>query len=259
MLHRCEEWSYTIEVDDQANREMPEDSPLDVLTVSVIEKPPGMIYSADLSLSWSVPRTEEVVGEHPVQIQCSDGDGGLTLQDFVLSVLENTPPDRPVIISPKEVTVNMARPTLRVQNAEDMDGDQLTYTFQVATVGTFTSDSVVDYAVVNENPTGETAWTLNRDLDDGVRYFWRVWAQDDKEEGPAASTFFNVDLSTVHADGDDTADAPTDTIGDFYIDDKAEACSCTVAGRSGDRGAALFFLLAGLVLALVRRRRGRGV
>ncbi len=258
-LHRGEDWSYLIEVDDQANREMPEDGLLDILTVSVIDKPPGMIYSADMSLSWSVPRTDDVVGEHPVQIQCSDGDGGLTLQDFVLNVLENTPPSRPVIISPREVTVNMARPTLRVQNAEDLDGDQLTYTFQVATVGTFSSDSIVDYAVVNENPTGETAWTLNRDLEDGTRYFWRVWAQDDKEEGPAASTFFNVDLSEVPSDGADTADAPTDTIGDFYIDDKAEACSCTVAGGKTDGGAGILFLILALALALARRRRGRGV
>jgi hypothetical protein len=259
LLHRGEEWIYQIDVDDQANRDMPEGSELDILTVSVTDKPPGMIYSADMSLTWSVPRTDEVVGEHPVQIQCSDGDGGLTQQDFVLHVLENTPPSRPVIISPKEVTVNMARPTLRVQNAEDLDGDELTYTFQIATVGTFSSDSIVDYAVVNENPTGETAWTVNRDLEHGVRYFWRVWAQDDKEDGPAASTFFNVDLSHVPADGADAEDAPTDTIGDFYIEDKAEACSCTVAGRAEHGGAGMLFLLAGLALALARTRRRMGV
>jgi hypothetical protein len=254
-LHRGEDWSYQVEVQDQANTDMPPDGLLDPLVVTVSQKPTGMIFTADLALTWEVPRTDAIVGEHTVSLGCSDGDGGNATQEFVLNVLENAPPTRPVIVSPSEETVTTPRPTLTIENSEDPDGDQLSYMFQIATVGTFTADAIVSYSTVSQNPSGQTAWTVNADLEDGTRYYWRVWAKDDKEDGPAVSTFFDVDLSEMVSEDADTADVPGDVIGDFIYEDKADACSCTAAGRPGGAGGGAMLLLAfALFLGLVLGR-----
>jgi hypothetical protein len=257
-LHRGEDWTYQVLVEDQANTGMDPAGFLDPLVVTVSQKPTGMIFTADQRLTWSVPRTDEIVGEHTVSLGCSDGDGGNATQEFVLNVLENSPPTRPVIVSPSEETVATPRPTLTIENAEDLDGDQLSYMFQVATVGTFTADAIVSYASVSQNPSGRTAWTVNADLEDGTRYYWRVWAKDDQSDGPAVSTFFDVDLSEMVSEDADTADVPGDTVGDFVFEDKADACSCTAAGRPGGAGGGAALLLAfALSLGLLSRRRGR--
>jgi len=255
-LHRGEDWTYQVLVEDQANTGMEPDRFLDPLVVTVSQKPTGMIFTADLALTWSVPRTDAIVGEHTVSLGCSDGDGGNATQEFVLNVLENAPPTRPVIVSPSEETVSTPRPTLTIENAEDPDGDELSYMFQVATVGTFTADAIVSYATVSQNPTGQTAWTVNADLEDGTRYYWRVWAKDDQSDGPAVSTFFDVDLSEMVSEDADTADVPVDAFGDFIYEDKADACSCTAAGRPGGAGGAAMLLLAlALSLGLFSRKR----
>lgn len=258
LLLRGQEWSYHIIVEDQANNGVPAESPLDPLILTVNEKPAGMVYTAGMVLSWVVPRTEEIIGDHLLSLQCSDGDGGITTQDFTLSVLENTPPGRPTIISPSEETVTTPRPALVIRNAVDSDGDRLSYVFQLATIGTFSTDAIVDRAVVNENSTGETAWTVNLDLEDETRYYWRVWAADDKDEGPAASTFFTTDLSHVPSDAADAADAPTDTTGDYHHEDKAEACSCSAVGMQGGgpglNVALLFVFILGWVVTARRRK-----
>jgi len=257
-VRRGAQWKYQIQVSDQANIAAPPESPLDRLVVSVTQKPQGMIFSADLSLTWNIPRTSDVVGEHPVSIKCSDGDEGETTQEFVIKVLANTPPGKPTIISPKEETIYTLRPQLKIQNAVDEEGDQLNYMFEVASLGTFSPDSIVDKAVIPENPSGQTTWTLSKDLEDKKRYYWRVRARDNQEEGPADSTYFQIDLSLAPKDADANAgDAISDPVTEMNESAEAEACSCTLTGKPGSKNFTIVSIFTGLLILFFAYRRRR--
>ncbi len=91
-------------------------------------------------------------------------------------------PGTPTLHSPEEgATVGVLRPTLTVNNAFDPQTDALTYHFEVY------SDEALSNLVA-EVPTvaeGEnlTAWTVDIDLADSQRYWWRARANDGSEYG----------------------------------------------------------------------------
>jgi MYXO-CTERM domain-containing protein len=151
-------------------------------------------------------------------------------------------------------TVYVSRPDLVVGNSTDPDGDMLSYTFEVHTMGDFSPASFVAMGRVFEGSEGQTTWTLTSDLMDGQRYFWRVYANDGTSDSPMADTFFDVSIvPTADTDPDASTDVVTDTI---WIppatDDGTCGCS-TLPGRPGG----LALILVGLALAalLARRRR----
>jgi MYXO-CTERM domain-containing protein len=136
-----------------------------------------------------------------------------------------------------------------------MDGDMLSYTFEVATSGDFTDTSVVARGNVFEM-TEQTEWTVTTVLMDMTRYYWRVWANDGRNDGPSASTHFDVDTSGFIPDPSD--DASTDVVDDTtppWVPPKDESgCGCRTV-PAGSAGLPLVALALGLLLLLVRRRR----
>src|SRR3972149_9587165 len=110
------------------------------------------------------------------------GDGNLnsaymdTATFFVNTANDN--PGVPGISAPVDGSVVTSQsPALEVTNAIDVDGDVLTYEFDVATDSLFSSivTGVIDIA----EGVGTTSWTVDATLDDNRAYYWRARGQDE--------------------------------------------------------------------------------
>jgi PKD repeat protein len=105
-------------------------------------------------------------------------------------------PSAPEARSP-EGSVDEARPTLRAVAALDPEGGAVTHRFEVFEQAQPQTPLVVGSA--SEVVDGEVAWTLDEDLEDGVRYEWRVRGQDAQgQAGPwSARLAFEVNAANV--------------------------------------------------------------
>ncbi|MBW2261668.1 MAG: hypothetical protein JRG91_06810, partial [Deltaproteobacteria bacterium] len=246
--YRGMEWYYQLEVMDPANAD---DIIRDPVVITVPIKPEGMIYFGDMHFEWT-PRDTDV-GEHTVRIEADDRDiEEPAVQEFTIRVLANAPPAAPTIFSPSMTTVYVSRPTLIITNSVDPDGDMLSYTFEVATIGDFSPTSLVATGRVFEGTEGQTSWILTTDLMDGGRYYWRVWANDGTADSPPTDTFFDVLIRDLP---DEDTDASTDVVTDTpWIPPQPSdsTCGCsTLPGRPGG----LALILIGLALAALAARR----
>lgn len=99
----------------------------------------------------------------------------------------STPYDPQPLYPTIENCVQVARPTFRVSNSSDLDGDVLRYHFQVDPEPGFRSIDLQQSPPdgVPEGPSGFTEWQAPRPLVDGELYYWRVWVDDcfDTSEG----------------------------------------------------------------------------
>ena len=97
---------------------------------------------------------------------------------------------RPTPLIPIDnVVVPERRPTLRVRNADRNAGvGALAYLFQIAKDQSF--GGIVNFGTVTETP-GETAWTVEVDLEFDAVYYWRARATDSETTGDwsAAQSF----------------------------------------------------------------------
>lgn len=86
----------------------------------------------------------------------------------------NDAPSLPVIDNPgQEATVELMQPTLRVHPATDVDGDQLSYRFEVyADAGLQT--------LLHSQLSAEQQFVVPQALGDNKFYHWRIQAQDDE-------------------------------------------------------------------------------
>src|SRR3972149_3664009 len=110
------------------------------------------------------------------------GDGNLnsaymdTATFFVNMANDN--PGVPGISAPADgAVVSVQSPVLEVTNAADVDGDALTYDFEVATDSLFSS--IVTQISNIAQGAGTTSWTVDVTLDDNRVYYWRARAQDE--------------------------------------------------------------------------------
>ena len=241
------EWSYLVEATDPA--------PADVLDLTVPTKPDGMIVGADWTLRWTPPDTDEVVGDHEVVVRVIDDDGGSVDQTFNVTVVPNSPPTEPEIVAPDRVNITERRPALLVNNCTDLDGDPLTYFFELDPLGTFSGPAVIASGAVAEDSGGQTSWTPATDLEIS-RYYWRVWCNDGIVDGRRASSWFEV-RSGSGSDAGTDADTGTDAAVDSGVPQgEAETgCSCRVQAGSGSTSLLGALGILGLLALLPRRRR----
>ena len=131
-----------------------------------------------------------------IRVKASDG---LTESPWspVVGIFVNTvndPPTAPVLDNPSAgAGVNSATPTLAVRNATDLDGDPLTYSFEVYADAALTSLVAQSDALSETSPA--TAWTLPIALTENQTYFWRARASDGSLSSdwmPAAAFMVNV-------------------------------------------------------------------
>jgi hypothetical protein len=79
-------------------------------------------------------------------------------------------------------------------NSANVDGDNLTYDFQVSSNSTFSSISA-QVAGLSEGSGSTTGWTVDTDLTDGNTYFWRVRATDGEDYSSWSQVrSFTIDL-----------------------------------------------------------------
>jgi uncharacterized protein (TIGR03382 family) len=117
----------------------------------------------------------------------------------------NDPPTAPTILAPEHGSiVDTPDVVLRVGNAQDADGDPLTYRFWLSDDPTFPPDRT---RVSDELPGGDdgrTGWAVPDPLPEDSVWFWRVRARDPQVAGPFASARFRVSRT----DGPPTAPEP---------------------------------------------------
>jgi chitodextrinase len=103
-------------------------------------------------------------------------------------------------------------PTLVVNNSTPVaEGGALTYTFQLSTASDF-SDVVTSETVVSgagrgaSDPANITLYTVDRALDDGSTYYYRVKANDGFSDSPFLSGSFTLNASAPAYPGDFNGD-----------------------------------------------------
>jgi MYXO-CTERM domain-containing protein len=93
-------------------------------------------------------------------------------------------PSAPELLSPaQEEQVDSLTPELVVTNATDIDGDALIYTFELYSDEGLTA-LITSTTEQPEGQDGTTAWTVDVELAENSRYFWRVRANDGALDGP---------------------------------------------------------------------------
>ena len=107
----------------------------------------------------------------------------------------NNPPGAFCISSPQDgAEVDTELPVLEVTNSADVDGDVLTYGFEVYEDAAMSVLVASEYGIP-EGTEGSTSWNVNRPLLDNVRYYWKALVADEhglSNETVLSSFFVNT-------------------------------------------------------------------
>jgi len=153
------------------------------------ESPAGMWVEEGV-LVWIPDDADLAMTPVRVRVEVADGDGGTASQVWDVNVRDNSGPSVPLPLYPTSANcVMVARPTLKVGNASDPDGDPLLYFVEVDSDPDFDSAQLVQSPGLPEGPSGFTEWQL-QGLPFGARFYWRVWASDGAEESAKAGETF---------------------------------------------------------------------
>ena len=108
---------------------------------------------------------------------------------------QNDPPNGFTISSPTDGSeVDRVDPLLAVSNALDVDGDVLTYRFEISELADF-STIVTSAEGIRPGIGGSTGWVVDTDLTENTYYYWRTYAVDEhglETAGPTAGLFVNT-------------------------------------------------------------------
>lgn len=134
------------------------------------------------SFVWTVP--DDAADHSPYQLTLTATDGEFTADVLVLldPVAVNIPPFAPVLLSPGNGGTSPEPITeLITENAVDLDGDPLTYEFELFR-GTDGEGVPIATEIVEEGSDGITSW-LTPALEENQVVSWRVRADDGLEGG----------------------------------------------------------------------------
>ncbi|MGE0785591.1 MAG: putative Ig domain-containing protein [Sandaracinaceae bacterium] len=241
------EYQYMVTLDDPASAH-------ETYTYTLASRPMGMTADASGTITWT-PTVDQRGMSYPVILRVEDGDGGEAIQTWEIEVAENTTPDAPVPMSPIDrvyVSPDSA-PTLVVENGMDGDGDTLVYFFRLSMTSD-TNNAPYVSGEVTEGSGGTTEWTPPEPLAPGL-WYWDVWVDDGiGESAHRYAQFISGDMQGLADAGGSGFDAGTGGGVDAGPGGGGDG-GCSI-GRTQDRSAApMMLLLAGLGLALIRRRR----
>ncbi len=169
------------------------DSSMTALIASVT----GVLQGADGSTSWTVDTPLSDNAWYYWRAVATDEHGAstaTTVASFFVNTA-NDAPGMPAVHYPADGSeVSVQELDLIVTNATDVDGDRLTYFFELDTVNTFGSPVKISSGSVLEGLT-TTAWRVSG-LEENTWYFWRVKTSDGAAESPWVTARFFV--STVN-------------------------------------------------------------
>ncbi|MBI5075871.1 MAG: hypothetical protein HZB62_11995 [Nitrospirae bacterium] len=161
----------------------------------------GYVPQGQNSTSWLASGLKDNTYYY-ARVKASDGSAESSLSAVVGFFVNtaNDAPTAPVLSNPSIGSgVNSFNPLLSVHNATDMDGDILTYEFEVYTDTAMTS-LVSSASGLQETPQ-ITGWTVSTSLTENSTYFWRARAFD----GELYSPWMDLSSFTVNT----ANDAPT--------------------------------------------------
>ena len=246
------EYRYEIAVDEPAG----DNDPIEYLLTS---RPMGMEIT-DNVVTWT-PAAGQRGRSFDVILRVSDGDAGDDAQSWTIDVANNTEPTLPAPLAPTMLErVPVDQPvTLVAQNANDPDGDPLSYFFRLSRTSAFEPPDLIGSGEVAEGET-VTMWTTPEPLEPGV-WYWQVWVSDGIVETAPRYSSLVVGTGEIPDGGlpRDDAGVPRfdgSTIPPVGGGDRDSGCSASGAPASG-LGWVLGVALLGLC-AWRRRSTGRG-
>jgi len=120
----------------------------------------------------------------------SSGAEAQTLASFTVNLANNTPGVPATLAPALNGVANSVVVTLTAGNSSDIEGDPLSYYFEIDTAATFDSpDKQTSPAVVSG--AGNTSWTPQT-LKDNTKYYWRVKANDGHTDSEWETAYFLV-------------------------------------------------------------------
>src|SRR5690606_30626743 len=154
----------------------------DDLVYVLNQAPMGVHVDAEGIVEWTPGITD--LGSHQIEIQVSDGRGGVATQTFTITVVESAANEPPVITSLPPATAHVGEMVVYQVVAVDPEGDQITFLLTEAPTGATVSSSGRIQWLPDASHTGEQDFTI--EVSDG--------------HGGSASQSFTV---TVLGDGPD--------------------------------------------------------
>ena len=112
-----------------------------------------------------------------VRIFTEDGQGNVAYSDVQIRFIGNNGPTAPSIYQPVDQTeVTVLQPYLSIVNSSDLEGDSLSYDFEVYSDAAMVNFVAGQLNIPEESQT--TAWVVTEQLNDNTWYYWRVRAFD---------------------------------------------------------------------------------
>jgi hypothetical protein len=235
---------YALGVEDPAGARDP-------LRLTLRTGPSSAIVTPDGVFDWT-PNESEVTAAgttRAVMIDVDDGDGGLATQSWQMTVLaDHAPSDPTMLYPPMDAPILTRGAHFAIGNSSDLDGDAITYTFELASNAAFDVDAQSSGPLPG-TPTGITTWAPDESLLHVGHWFWRVTASDGR-----ATTFpTSVGFSFV-PDPSTFPDGGGDASPDGGGMDGSHGCAIGPRRRSSVWPGTISALIA-LAVVLVRRRR----
>jgi hypothetical protein len=177
---------------------------------NIIAQVSGLAEGASSTTSWTASPELTDETSYYWRVRAYDGeDYSSWSSSHVFTVqLPNNPPVPPILASPSNgATVNTLVPVLTINNSSDMDGDDLTYSFEVSSNSDFTA-IVAQAQGVAEGSGSTTSWTVSITLNNQTNYWWRVSAYDGEDYSNNSQT------SLFYTDYSEPNDPPTPPMAD---------------------------------------------
>lgn len=241
---------YGLMVDDPGGAHDPPTFTLRAGPTTAIVTPDGVFDWSPTEAEITAPGTMRAVA-----VDVDDGDMGVVTQMWSMTVIDDHSPSDPTLLYPAmDAPILTAGAHFAIGNSSDLDGDPITYTFELDSANTFDSPDLQVSGPVADVMTGITTWSPSAATLHYGRWYWRVSASDGQvTTSPVVSSFLFVPDPTMLPD--------TGPVGDAGADGGSgganmRGCGCSVAApRAIPRSLGAFFAAIALLVSLRRRRR----
>ena len=163
------------------------------------------VPEAEVTTPWTVP--EALQDNHWYYWRARARDGVSFSQwaygRFFINTVNEAPGEFFISNPQDDAEVDTLTPVLAVTNSVDVDGDEITCTFEVYADSSM-STLVASALYIPQGEGGTTSWTVDSPLDDNTRYFWKALAVDEHgaaTQSPVASFFVNTENEAAEAPG----------------------------------------------------------
>lgn len=189
-----------------------------------------------------------------IAIDVNDGDGASDSQRWAMVVIDDHAPTDPTLLYPvMDAAVLLEGLHLSIGNASDLDGDPISYRFELDSSPAFDSVDLQHADAVMASPTGITIYTPDPSALHEGPWYWRVRASDGRVETfPVGASFEIVpDPATFPDAGVDAGpDAGASGAG-------GGTCACRAGGGGSSPLAAAWGAFVISALGVARRARAR--